>query len=82
MHRCSQSIITITPPGCKISTSASAICEVNLSCTCGRREYKSTRRANFEIPVIFRFLQEYNQYELRHEKELSDARNEKKPQSL
>ena len=36
MQRCSHSIMTITPRGFKISTIASAICEVIRSCTCGR----------------------------------------------
>ena len=33
MHKCSQSIMTITPIGLRISTSASAICVVRRSCT-------------------------------------------------
>ena len=53
IHKCSQSIITITPSGFKISTIASAICVVRRSCTCGLREYISTKRAILESPVIF-----------------------------
>ncbi len=51
MHRCSASMTTKTS-GVRMSTSASAICVVNRSCTCGRRANPSTSRASFDNPVI------------------------------
>ena len=52
MHMCSASIITSTPAGSSLSISASAICVVSRSCTCGRRAKPSTRRAIFDRPVM------------------------------
>ena len=52
MHRCSASITTIAPRGSSRRTSASAICEVSRSCTCGRFAYRSTSRASLLNPVI------------------------------
>src|SRR5699024_7936350 len=51
MHRCSASTTTIAPRGCRCVTSASAICVVRRSCTCGRRAKTSTSRASFDSPV-------------------------------
>src|SRR5215831_14356319 len=52
MQRCSASIITNAPRGCRTSTIASAICVVSRSCTCGRFAYPSTSRASLDSPVI------------------------------
>ena len=51
MHRCSASITTIAPRGSSLRTSASAICVVSRSCTCGRLAYRSTSRASLDSPV-------------------------------
>ena len=52
MHRCSHSTTTMTPRGSRMRTSASAICVVSRSCTCGRLAKTSTRRASLDSPVI------------------------------
>ena len=51
MHRCSHSMTTMTACAPSLSTSASAICDVNRSCTCGRLAYMSASRASFDRPV-------------------------------
>ena len=50
MHRCSASMTTMTPRGSSLRISASAICAVSRSCTCGRLAYRSTSRAIFDKP--------------------------------
>jgi hypothetical protein len=51
-HRCSACTTTITPAASSRSCTASATCEVNRYCTCGRLAYRSMSRASLDKPVI------------------------------
>ena len=52
MQRCSASMMTSTPFGCRVSMRQSATSLVSRSCNCGLREHNSTTRATLLSPTI------------------------------